>query len=106
MSMQRTDASCKTRESRLRMKTKEACVKPKEEGLLATLAVLGLAALLALAYLLSDHSLPAAGPRASSDSAMPLGKTLEPGRGRHAISPTGIPGKRAGKIFFGGRTIR
>jgi hypothetical protein len=104
MSMQRTDASCKTRESRLRMKTKEARVKPKEEGLLATLAVLGIAAL--LAYLLSDHSLPAAGPRASSDSAMPLGKTLEPGRGRHAISPTGIPGKRAGKIFFGGRTIR
>jgi hypothetical protein len=67
------------------MKTKEACVKPKEEGLLATLAVLGLAAL--LAYLLSDHSLPAAGPRASSDSAMPLGKTLrEKGLERYSLA--------------------
>jgi membrane protein len=91
MSMRRVDASCKTRESRLRMRTKEARMKTKEEGLLATLAVLGIAAL--VAYLFPDHSLSAAGPRASSDSAMPPGKTLEPGRGRHAVSPTGIPGK-------------
>ena len=91
MSMRRVDASCKTRESRLRMRTKEARMKTKEEGLLATLAVLGIAAL--VAYLFPDHSLPAVGPRASSDSAMPPGKTLEPGRGRHAVSPTGIPGK-------------
>ena len=91
MSMQRVDAACDTRESRLRMKTKEARMKAKEEGLLATLAVLGIAAL--VAYLFPDHSLPAAGPRASSDSAMPPGKILEPGRGRHAVSPTGIPGK-------------
>jgi membrane protein len=89
--MRRVDASCKTRESRLRMRTKEARMKTKEEGLLATLAVLGIAAL--VAYLFPDHSLSAAGPRASSDSAMPPGKTLEPGRGRHAVSPTGIPGK-------------
>jgi membrane protein len=66
-------------------------MKTKEEGLLATLAVLGIAAL--VAYLFPDRSLPAAGPRASSDSAMPPGKILEPGRGRHAVSPTGIPGK-------------
>jgi membrane protein len=66
-------------------------MKTKEEGLLATLAVLGIAAL--VAYLFPDHSLPAAGPRASSDSAMPPGKILDPGRGRHAVSPTGIPGK-------------
>jgi membrane protein len=73
------------------MKTKEARMKAKEEGLLATLAVLGIAAL--VAYLFPDHSLPAAGPRASSDSARSLDKTLEPGRGRHAVSPTSIPGK-------------
>ena len=62
MSMRRVDASCKTRESRLRMGTKEARMKTKEEGLLATLAVLGIAAL--VAYLFPDHSLPAVGPRA------------------------------------------
>jgi hypothetical protein len=73
------------------MRTKEARMKTKEEGLLATLAVLGIAAL--VAYLFPDHSLPAAGPRASSDSAMPPGKTLEPGRGRHAVSPDWHSGK-------------
>jgi hypothetical protein len=61
MSVQRVDAACDTRESRLRMKTKEARMKAKEEGLHATLAVLGIAAL--VAYLFPDHSLPAAGPR-------------------------------------------
>jgi hypothetical protein len=103
MSMQRVDASCKTREGRLRVKAKEARMKTKEEGLLVTLAVLGIAAL--VAYLFRDHSLPAADPRASSDSAMALGKTLEPGRGRHAISPTSNR-ERAGKTSFGGPTIR
>jgi hypothetical protein len=73
------------------MKTKEARTKTKEEGLLATLAVLGIAAL--LAYLVPGRSRPAAGPRASSDTTIPLSKDLEPGRGRHAVSPIGIPGK-------------
>ena len=39
MSMRRVDASCRTRESRLRMMAKEARMKTEEEGLLATLAV-------------------------------------------------------------------
>jgi membrane protein len=76
---------------RRRKMKKTAHTQTKEEGLLVTLAVLGIAAL--LVYLLPDHSQPSAGPRASSDSAMPLGNTLEPGRGRHAKSPTSIPEK-------------
>ena len=101
--MRRVDASCKTRESRLRMRTKEARMKTKEEGLLATLAVLGIAAL--VAYLFPDHSLPAAGPRASSDSAMPRVKLW-------SLVEVAMPylrlafRERAGKTSFGGPTIR
>src|SRR6266478_8338286 len=50
MSMQRVDAACDTRESQLRMRTKETRMKTKEEGLLATLAVLGIAALVAYLF--------------------------------------------------------
>jgi membrane protein len=74
-----------------RSRRQKALTKTKDEALLVRLAVLGIAAL--VVYLLPDHSQPSTGPRASSDSAMPLGDTLEPGRGRHAISPTSIPGK-------------
>jgi hypothetical protein len=52
--MQRADAACKTREDQLQMKSREARMKTKEEGLLAMLGVLGIAAL--LAYLVPDHS--------------------------------------------------
>ena len=102
MSMQRVDAACDTRESRLRMKTKEARMKAKEEGLLATLAVLGIAAL--VAYLFPDHSLqlvhePLLTRRCHRVKLWSLVEVAMPYL-RLAFR------ERAGKTSFGGPTIR
>jgi membrane protein len=66
--------------------------KVERESLLGTLAVLGLAA--AVAYLGPDHhrSHPSR-RRVSSDEPASVDDAFAPGRGRLAVSPTGIPAK-------------
>ena len=67
-------------------------MKPKRESLPGTLAVLGLA--VAAAYLGPDHDhLHPSRSRAISDEAAEPDDAFEPGRGRHAVSPRGIPAK-------------
>ena len=67
----------------------KAGMKVKEESLIGTLAVLGIAA--ALAYL--EPANPPGRPRARSDEKAPELDALSSGRGRHAQSPAGIPAK-------------
>jgi hypothetical protein len=64
-------------------------MKVKEESLIGTLALLGVAA--AVAYLGPEHPHPPGGQKARSDEKAPA--ALSPGRGRHAQSPTAIPSK-------------
>lgn len=66
-------------------------MKVKEESLIGTLAVLGIAA--ALAYLGPEPANPPGRPRARSDEKAPELDALSSGRGRHAQSPAGIPAK-------------
>src|SRR6478736_237551 len=66
-------------------------MKVKDESLIGTLAVLGVAA--ALAYLGPEHPHPPGGQKARSDEKAPALDALSPGRGRHAQSPTAIPSK-------------
>jgi membrane protein len=70
--------------------TKGRLDEGKEESLIGTLAVLGVAA--ALAYLGPEHPHPA-GQKARSDEKAPALDALSSGRGRHAQSPTAIPSK-------------
>jgi membrane protein len=67
-------------------------MKPKQESVLGTLAVLGLAAI--VAYLSSDrddHRPNSASLRMPSDKKASLDDALAPGRGRRALSPRDIP---------------
>lgn len=67
-------------------------MKPKRESLLGTLALLGLA--VAAAYLGPDHDhFHPSRSRSISDEAAEPDDALESGRGRHAVSPRGIPAK-------------
>ena len=71
--------------------TKGRLDEGKEESLIGTLAVLGVAA--ALAYLGPEHPHPPEGQKARSDEKAPALDALSSGRGRHAQSPTAIPSK-------------
>src|SRR6478609_4827560 len=66
-------------------------MKVKEESLIGTLAVLGVAA--TLAYLGPEHPHPHGRQKARSDEKAPALDALSSGRGRHAQSPTAIPSK-------------
>ena len=67
-------------------------VKAERESLLGTLAVLGLAA--AVAYLGPDHHrTPPFRSAEPSDKPATAADAFQPGRGRHAVSPAGIPAR-------------
>jgi membrane protein len=67
-------------------------MKAESESLLGTLAVLGLAAVVAYLGPEQDSSGPSRRPATSDEPASPA-DAREPGRGRHATSPRGIPSK-------------
>jgi membrane protein len=67
-------------------------MKVERESLLGTLAVLGLA--LAVAYLGPDQDRPhSSRSQSTSDAPASADDAFAPGRGRHAVSPGGIPAR-------------
>jgi membrane protein len=67
-------------------------MKVERESLLGTLAVLGLA--FAVAYLAPDQDRSRSShSRSTSDAPASADDAFAPGRGRHAVSPGGIPAK-------------
>jgi membrane protein len=73
-------------------------MKVKEESLIGSLAILGLAA--GLAYLGPKHAYPPERRRSRTNEKAPALDTLSSGRGRHAQSPAGIPAKGWKDIFW------